>query len=98
MDANLTSRPTKDLPPALEKRPALTPWFPASLKPARIGLYRVKWRRLGEGPAEWCWWNGSRWAWSYGTTKDALSDKETEGAHQHKLWRGLASNPARSKA
>lgn len=75
-----------------KKRP-LTPWFPASVKPVRIGLYRVRVEWLDA--VEWCWWCGEGWGWAYPTKRDAAAKewRTTEGATQAKLWRGLAEKP-----
>jgi hypothetical protein len=64
----------------------LTPWFPTSVKPARIGFYDVRergvllsWRR---------WWDGSIWRIN---SPDAMSSSinTMDGIE----WRGLAKEP-----
>ena len=59
-----------------------TPWFPASMKPVRTGLYDVKQCGL-RSKANWDGkgWTGTRWL-----VKEVWGD----------TWRGLASDPEAS--
>ncbi|ERR1700739_4009957 len=45
-------------------KPKLTPWFPASVTPVRIGLYPVECAHHMKDPREhrrWSFWTGHRW-------------------------------------
>jgi hypothetical protein len=68
-------------------RPKLTPWFRATVKPARPGVYRVRaacpWYRF---------WDGSKWFVGASTPRDAaayMPRRRAEAAD----WRGLAQPP-----
>jgi hypothetical protein len=82
MTANLTSAgPSSDLPPARSES-EVTPWFPAIVKPARIGWYEVMQHDRIIGKARW---TGRQWTnVPVGYISHFWGDK----------WRGLASNPA----
>ena len=71
--------------------PKLTPWFPASAEPARVGVYEKQFECKG-----YQFWDGKRW--HYGsdtperTRKEWLASKD--GAIPNaRRWRGLASDP-----
>lgn len=93
MKANLTSRPTKDLPPARAKTPTLTPWFSRDVAPVRAGVYQ---RKYGSGVA-YSRWDGK--LWRAGSYEFDLAKKRKEASYQPRLpWRGLASDPAKASA
>ncbi|MGY6240573.1 hypothetical protein ACW910_24325 (plasmid) [Burkholderia ambifaria] len=64
-----------------------TPWFPAEIKPIRIGIYQVR-KSFGH-----CWarWDGR--AWSHGSMRETVPPKEyfkmRAGAHPVFAWRGI---------
>lgn len=95
--ANLTSRPTKDLPPALAKK--LTPWFPATAKPARKGVYQVATCREDKRQRWLSYWDGEGFRW-YGLDVDyAFKYRDRLGCGgDTKEWRGIASDPAKASA
>ena len=66
----------------------LTEWFPADVKPARVGVYKTKFTAL-EG---YSYWNGCEWT-NQVDAKTRVRTAWTEGACQEKHWRGLAKNP-----
>lgn len=69
----------------------LTPWFPADVKPVRVGVYKA---RLTKNPevSGFGFWDGRRWGWLHNTEQRAMTD-DLEGSSQNKEWRGLASDP-----
>ncbi len=73
-------------------KPKLTPWFPADVKPVRVGVYLVKSPLLLTGG--FSYWDGKRWGWICYTRRDAAAEKVYPGASQDKQWRGLAEKPA----
>ena len=79
--------------------PKLTPWYPASVKPVREGVYPTSiyyWR--GEIEYGYSNWNGSRWSMQAATPHDAKARGFfLNAARQDKRWRGLAA-PAEPKS
>lgn len=68
----------------------LTPWFPASVKPVRAGVYEVRM----DGPPWYRYWDGVHWYAGHCTSELAcalphvsLEETPTEP------WRGLAEEP-----
>lgn len=61
------------------KKPKLTPWFPADVKPVHVGVYEVR------GSNHMWLWNGSLWC-SAGKIPWICQG-------QYKVWRGLANPP-----
>ena len=63
----------------------LTPWFPGTVKPMRVGVYE---RAYGEDDFLYCHWDGKYWyAW-------AMTPKQAEKAYalsalQNLPWRGV---------
>jgi len=50
-------------------KPAVTPWFPGSVKPVREGVYE---RRMGStSMLRYSHWNGAKWGASCDFAKDA---------------------------
>ena len=69
----------------------LTPWFPASVKPAHKGVYPTA---FGVAFTGYTYWSGAGWANQCCTPEAAWRDRQfTGGATQNKRWRGLASDP-----
>lgn len=69
----------------------LTPWFPPSVKPARVGVYSVVSAAL---PAKgYSFWNGERWSAQVDKASAAAKLKCIRAIYQDKLWRGLAKPP-----
>lgn len=60
----------------------LTDWFPADVKPVRVGQYEVANTHYGDPfPLHW---DGRKWC---------LSDTKTPAIFQNREWRGLAADP-----
>lgn len=70
----------------------LTPWFPADVKPARTGVYEV---RFDDDDTDfgYSYWSGCTWSWKECTPKEARQSPLQIGAVQDKKWRGLAKAP-----
>ena len=72
--------------------PRLTPWFPGTAKPARVGLYRAQDTTMNCGC---CWfdlmWTGYEWR-SELLTPGRWSTHYFAQAHL-KRWRGLVERP-----
>jgi hypothetical protein len=70
-----------------------TPWYPASIKPVRVGMYEVNSFGLHSNSiffltGRYRWWNGSEWkvgSW-------ASSGNTIFGSHPSHLWRGLSKD------
>jgi hypothetical protein len=74
----------------------LTPWFPADVKPARVGVYEKDFQ-IDEGHRSFQYWSGRRWWYGTGnpegTKKAFLSAPHGECRPRPRPWRGLASDP-----
>lgn len=81
------------------KEKDLTPWFPASVKPARKGVYEVD----STSDRAFSYWNGTRFGWrtwmfNHISIESAVSDAfcmrhaETCLAERER-WRGLNKDP-----
>jgi hypothetical protein len=77
----------------MSRKPKLTPWFPASVKPARVGVYNVDTLELGD---IYRYWDGRHWSF-FGLSPDGAM---TQHAHGNIFtngrlfpWRGLAEKP-----
>ena len=65
-----------------------TPWFEPSVKPAREGVYQIRYAKDPNRKIYWALWNGSSWCAGYG--KFCHAENETRrGGIQEKFWRGL---------
>jgi hypothetical protein len=62
----------------------MTAWFPASVKPVRIGLYEC---RRGQDP-EMLLWNGKDWFYPMGQVWACMTDAAGD------KWRGLTEKAA----
>jgi hypothetical protein len=65
----------------------LTPWFPITINPVRIGVYDTKHNATGPGFA---YWNGEYWAPSCDTVRHAMLLSDKRAGFQNKVWRGVA--------
>jgi len=66
----------------------LTPWFPADVKPARVGWYQRNWPHHEDWENDY--WDGVKW--HYGNPNNRTSGE----AMMNRLWRGLvkkSNNP-----
>lgn len=68
-----------------KKQPALSPWFPASINPARKGVYEVIYS--GDGNPEHRTWDGAHWTHADGV-KCGFNMRLAGD-----VWRGLAQQP-----
>lgn len=69
----------------------LTPWFHASVKPTRHGVYQVCCLAWPNGSDEYAYFGIAGWGWAHNTPKAANRYRKVAGATQAKSWRGLAS-------
>ena len=74
----------------------VTDWFPAGVRPERIGVYQCRGGRAGNSET-YQYWNGSYWSMWSSTPRFAMTYKGTRSSRQNPSWRGLASNPSQSK-
>lgn len=72
----------------------LTPWFPANVKPARIGLYR-----RSSWAGRFSYWNGYYWCAGINDPADEPSkleeSKTMKSRDQYAQWHGLARRPSK---
>lgn len=68
-----------------------TPWYPASIKPVRVGWYEVSYYRVGMPEGRVVdgrrYWSGTRWKFGPRGLVCAM------GCHLQDAWRGLAEDP-----
>lgn len=62
----------------------LTPWFPAEMRPERVGVYL---RNIG-GIKKYALWDGYEWRFSADSIGDAAKSK-TQSFWTTAAWRGL---------
>ena len=76
----------------MTKKQKLTPWFPVTTPPTRVGLYEVRyngWKDL------YSWWNGEHFCLC-GFKKEAVRWKATKSGdmyherYRDRVWRGIA--------
>jgi len=69
----------------------LTPWFPANVKPVRVGVYRVQYYNY----SGFAYWDGKQWSNLVDSVASAYKNHDwTDGAIQQKRWRGLTQEAA----
>jgi hypothetical protein len=80
-------------------KPKLTPWFPATMKPVRPGIYQRKLDYLTGYRGKWQFahWDGRRWSGSF-TSVEQCAGKWTDSPESDyrctksdPSWRGLAT-------
>ena len=64
----------------------LTPWFPGSVKPARVGVYE---RECPNGWRSYNYWTGKTWSSPSPIPKGAEIFKSYRSAYQNVRWRGV---------
>lgn len=70
----------------------LTPPFPGSVKPARVGVY-ARWFHGGIGkPPFYSRWDGRRW-YATAPTPAIAQRQRAHSAMQNLQWAGLATKP-----
>lgn len=76
--------------------PKLTPWFPSTVKPVHVGVYRTNLFFSGRGYYKYSYWDGKKWGWS-STLKERANPANGKdygmSPNQCKQWRGLAVKP-----
>lgn len=71
--------------------PKLTPWFPADVKPVRVGVYET--RDVSVYGSKYQCWNGKWWGCYSFDVKKAYKDRRGKSCCQCVEWRGLAVQP-----
>jgi len=67
----------------------MTPWFPPHIKPARKGVYEVKFTPKGLYESYfYAMWNGKRWS-RVATYEEMALFHSNFDALQNKYWRGF---------
>lgn len=72
------------------RKKELTPWFPASVKPVRDGVYEAIHGGWEHGFARF---ENGFWQFLLATPELAEATPFSHGASQNKEWRGLAKEP-----
>ena len=68
----------------------MTDWFPAHIKPVRVGVYEVKTKDWNSLTPTYALWDGYCWGYFIGSVKSAiLSHPGKAEAVQNKQWRGF---------
>jgi hypothetical protein len=69
----------------------LTPWFPGTVKPVRVGVYKRVYdtTEYSQSNFGYCYWNGHIWSWQATTPTGALRLRHTRSPHQDFPWRGV---------
>lgn len=71
----------------------LAPWFPASVKPVRKGVYNIH-DRLDADDRWFSYWDGKRFNWLSLSQDGAFQMRAHRGAGSNTVqWRGLAKKP-----
>ena len=78
--------------------PKLTPWFPASVKPARPGVYNVSCREREQTGRWYGRFDGRKWYGSWGNSPDdrvmyPYPQWTSTADGTPATWRGLAEKP-----
>lgn len=68
----------------------MTRWYHASIKPARVGLYRIE----ADVYAQWAYWNGEFWGFRCFSPEAAYAERNNRTLGPIYHWRGLKKNPA----
>lgn len=69
-----------------------TNWFPGSVKPVRVGVYK----RLYKRAMKYCKWDRERWYWNQNTVEHAAME-DCMSWNQNLAWCGLANDPEKNK-
>ena len=65
----------------------LTPWFPGTVKPVRVGVYE---RDYDTPLPHYCYWNGKWWCRLSFDPDDAMNQKGVKSVYETLPWRGVA--------
>lgn len=74
----------------------MTDWFSPHIKPARIGVYEIKFTSMNLNDSDYPWyatWNGLRWS-SASYKKNDDFHKQFSSSIQEKYWRGFTEKQA----
>ena len=66
----------------------LTPWFPGTVKPVRVGVYERQYS-LMRSERLYCHWDGKVWSTWARTPRVALKDAFMSSMFQNLPWRGV---------
>lgn len=79
---------------------AKTPWFSASVKPVRKGVYERKPTARTGARGRYSYWDGQQWGLSCDTVKEAARYKNLRGpsVEQNTPWRGVTADVFRYPA
>jgi hypothetical protein len=66
----------------------LTPWFPGTVKPVRVGVYERQYSLMWSTRL-YCYWNGIRWSPVATSIQEAEELKPFASASQDLPWRGV---------
>ena len=69
----------------------LTPWFPGTVKPARVGVYKRVYdtTEYSKSNFGYCYWNGQIWSWQATNPTGALLLRHTRSPYQELPWHGV---------
>lgn len=67
----------------------LTPWFPANIKPVRVGPYEVQVNSTYAKGRSFQYWNGSEWRFRDGSPTFAMELRHYRTFFESPVWRGL---------
>lgn len=68
-----------------------TGWYPASIKPVRVGVYQRDMQDSGNG--EYSFWDGESWGGWGNSIEIAARNAGSKSSVQDANWRGLAQEP-----
>ena len=68
----------------------LTDWFPADVKPERVGVYmtQMKFLFMPGGQVGFSYWDGKRWGYQWAVPASAIPARRGEAPTQDKAWCG----------
>jgi len=80
---------------------ALTPWFPANLKPVRVGVYGTRLLKSSTARSPnaaldregYSYWDGHYWGHTHGTVRQAYANRRHKSPYQNKPWQGRLKEP-----
>lgn len=70
----------------------MTEWYPAHIKPVRVGMYEVKQKGIVALVPTYAYWNGGHWGFYRSDFRFAgLYSADKSEANQEKEWRGFTT-------
>jgi hypothetical protein len=70
----------------------ITQWFPNTIKPVNIGMYKVK-SIFDRRKSYFSYWNGYTFGYAMLKNSEAMKHKDKPSICQYREWRGLAEKP-----